>query len=598
MIGERSLGSGGRAVGGDGMTRGGMTQGGGMARGGGMAALVRIAAAGGPVAGRLALAVLMGAAAAGAAIGLSAASAYLISRASQQPPILDLMVTITAVRFFGISRGVFRYLERLTSHDAAFRVLARIRGRVYERLEKLAPAGLEDFRSGDLLARLVDDIDGLADVWLRVLLPYLTAALTTLAAVALVWYLVPLAGFALGLSLIFVAFAVPVLTASVARAAERRIAAIRGELAAETLEVLSGASELLVSGATRQRLDCLSEIDGRLAGAEMRTSGGLGLGALLSSLAGGVAVWFGLIAGIVAVRAGALDGVALAVVALTPLAVHESVMGLSAAAQHVPALASMAGRVLDVTARPDPVVEPATPAPPPKGPFGLRVRNLRARYDPDGTVLAFPDVELEAGGRLLVTGPSGSGKTTFANLLVRFLDATVGSIELVGADGSADIATLSSADVRRIVCLCEQEPHVFDTSIVENVRLARPDATDAEISTALARAQLSGWIASLPEGATTLVGEHGARVSGGQRQRLALARALLADAPVIVFDEPTEHVDEAMAAALTADLLEATAGRTVIMISHRPELIESTGWTARIDLGDREGESETAAPAL
>lgn len=568
----------------------------------GIRPFVRVAAMGLPLAGNLALAVLMGACAAGAAIGLSAASAWLISRASQQPPILDLMVTITAVRFFGISRGCFRYVERLTSHDAAFRVLARVRGLVYERLDKLAPAGLEDFRSGDLLARLVDDVDGLADVWLRVLIPYLTAALTTVVAVALVWYLVPLAGLALALSLLFVAFAVPVLTATVARAAERRIAAIRGELAAETLEVLAGASELLVAGATRQRLDCLSEIDRRLAGSEMRTSAGLGLGALLSSLAGGAAVWLGLIAGIVAVRTGALDGVSLAVVALTPLAVHESVMGLSAAAQHVPALASMAARVLDVTARPDPIVEPIAPATPPEPPFGLRTWGLRASYA-TGTTLEFPDVDLGAGGRLLVTGPSGSGKTTFANLLVRFLDPSSGSIELVSKDRAADIRSLSSADVRRIVCLCEQEPHVFDTSILENVRLARPDATDEEIELALSRAQLRRWIDSLPQGVSTLVGEHGAQVSGGQRQRLALARALLADAPVVVFDEPTEHVDEAMAAALTADLLDATASRTVVMITHRPELIASTGWTARIELGTSEAHTEagtnvSVAPAI
>jgi thiol reductant ABC exporter CydC subunit len=553
-------------------------------RSGGVAPLARIAVAGRPVWSRLALAVLMGSAAAGAAIGLSAASAWLISRASQQPPILDLMVTITAVRFFGISRGVFRYLERVSSHDAAFRVLAHIRGRIYGRLERLAPAGLADFRSGDLLARLVDDIDGLADVWLRVLIPYLTAALTTVAAVALVWYLVPLAGLALGASLLFVAFFVPIVTAVVARAAERRIATTRGELAAETLEVLGGAAELLVAGATGRRLDRLSEIDRRLATAEMRTSAGLGLGALLSSLAGGAAVWLGLVAGIVAVRAGSLDGVSLAVVALTPLAVHESVMGLSAAAQHVPALASMASRVLDVTTRPDPIAEPDPPAAPPPGPYGLRVRGLRAGFGPDRARIAFPDVDLEAGSRLLVTGPSGSGKTTFANLLVRFLDPAAGAIELVGTGAAADVTTLASAQVRRIVCLCEQEPHVFDTSILENVRLARPDATDAEIAVALSRAQLDDWIRSLPRGLDTPVGEHGARVSGGQRQRLALARALLADAPVIVFDEPTEHVDEEMAAALTADLLDATAGRTVIMITHRPELIASAGWSARIDL--------------
>jgi len=550
----------------------------------GSSALVRVAALGRPVAGRLLLAMVMGACASGAAIGLSAASAWLISRASQQPPILDLMVVITSVRFFGISRGCFRYLERLTSHDAAFRVLARVRARVYVRLERLAPAGLEDFHSGDLLARLVDDIDGLADVWLRVLLPYLTATLTTAVAVLLVWYLVPLAGLALALSLLFVAFAVPLVTATIARAAERRIAATRGELAAETLEVLQGAAELLVAGATANRLDCLAEIDGRLAAAEKRMSAGLGLGALLSSLAGGASVWLGLVAGIVAVRAGALDGVSLAVVALTPLAVHESVMGLSAAAQHVPALAAMAQRVVDVTSRPDPILEPSMPAPLPGGPVGLRIRGLAAGYDPELPPIAFPDVDVPAGGRLLVTGPSGTGKTTFANLLVRFLDPAAGSIELVGGDGGVATTALASADVRRVVCLCEQEPHVFDTSVLENVRLAKPDATDEEIRLALDRAQLSGWIDSLPDGLSTLVGEHGARLSGGQRQRLALARALLADAPVVVFDEPTEHVDEEMASALTADLLHATEGRTVVMITHRPELIESAEWTARVQL--------------
>jgi thiol reductant ABC exporter CydC subunit len=550
---------------------------------GGIRALVRVALLGRPVAGRLGLAVLMGAAASGAAIGLAATSAWLISRASQQPPVLELMVAITAVRFFGISRGVFRYLERLTSHDAAFRVLARVRGRVYERLEGLAPAGLADFRSGDLLARLVEDVDGLADVWLRVLLPYLTAALTTVFAVALVWYLVPLAGAALAASLVFVAFVVPVLTAGVARAAERRIAGIRGQLAAETLEVLQGASELLVNGATHGRLECLDEIDGRLARAEMRSSAGLGLGALLSSLSGGAAVWLGLLAGIVAVRAGTLDGVSLAVVALTPLAVHESVMGLSSAAQHVPALASMAQRVLDVTTRPDPIVEPAKPEAVPEGPFGLRIRGLSARYG-DGEVLEFADVSIDAGGRLLVTGPSGSGKTTFANLLVRFLDPSSGSIELVGRDASVELARLASSDVRRVICLCEQEPHVFDTSILENVKLARPDASDVEIREALENAQLGAWLDTLPDGLATMVGEHGARLSGGQRQRLALARALLAGAPVIVFDEPTEHVDEEMAAALTSDLLAAAAGRTVVMITHRPELMGAAGWKATLDL--------------
>jgi ATP-binding cassette subfamily C protein CydCD len=553
---------------------------------GGATALWRVALLGRPLFGRMALAVLAGVAAAGAAIGLTATSAWLISRAAERPPVLYLMVAITAVRAFGISRGVFRYAERLASHDAAFRVLSRLRGRAYARLERLAPAGLTEFRSGDLLARLVEDVDGLADLWLRVLIPYSIALVTVTVAVAAVWLLVPAAAIALGASLLFVAVVIPVFTIRVAHRGERRIAGARGELAAATVEVLAGAPELLVAGATESRLADLAAIDRRLAAAESQTAAGSGLGALLSGLAGGVAIWVGLLAGIAALRGGSIEGVALAVVALTPIAVHEAVTGLVPASQHLPGLAAMAGRLLEVTSRPDPVAEPAMPEPLPAGPYGLRCRGLRARYCPeDPDALVMPDIELRPGGRLLMTGPSGSGKSTFVAILVRFLEPSAGSVELVGSDGSIDIRRLSSNDVRRVICLCAQDPHIFDTSIAENVRLARPEATDAELLAALSAAQLDGWIESLPDGLDTMVGEHGARLSGGQRQRLSLARALLAGAPVIVFDEPTEHLDEGMAGLLVADLLDATAGRTVIMITHRPELAGSRTWAARVELG-------------
>ena len=561
----------------------------------GAGALWRVALFGRPVAGRLLLAVAAGAGAAGAAIGLTATSAWLISRAAQQPPVLYLMVAVTAVRAFGISRGALRYAERLASHDAAFRVLSKLRSGVYVRLERLAPAGLAEFRSGDLLARLVDDVDGLADLWLRVLIPYLIAGLAASGAVALIWFLVPAAAVVLGASLLFVAFLVPVFTIRVAHLGERRIAGARGELAAATLEVLAGAPELLVAGATEARLDDLASIDRGLAAAEARTAAGAGLGALLSGLASGVAVWLGLVASVAALRAGNIDGVTLAVVALTPIAVHEAMAGLVPAAQHLPGLDAMAGRVLYVTSRPDPFVEPALPEPLPQGPYGLRCRGLRARYGPDDPdVLRLPDVEVKPGDRLLVTGPSGSGKSTFAAVLVRFLEPSAGSVELVGTDRSADISRLSGDDVRRVICLCAQDPHIFDTSVAENVRLARPGSTDEEVTAALSAAQLTGWIDSLPDGLDTLVGEHGSRLSGGQVQRLSLARALLADAPVIVFDEPTEHLDEATASALAADLLAATAGRTVVMVTHRPELIDSATWSARVDLSG-DGRAEPAA---
>jgi thiol reductant ABC exporter CydC subunit len=496
------------------------------------------------------------------------------------------MLAVTGVRAFGISRGAFRYGERLAGHDAAFRVLARLRSSAYARLERLAPAGLVEFRSGDLLSRLVDDVDGLADLWLRVLLPYLVAGVAGAATVALVALLVPAAALVLAATLLFVAFAVPVVTIRIARRGERRISAERGELAAASLEVLEGAPEIMVAGATEDRIAALAAIDRRLASAEARTSAGSGVGALLSGLATGVAVWFGLVAGIAALRAGQIEGVTLAVVALTPIAVHEATAGLVPAAQHLPGLAAMATRLLDVTSRPDPVVEPERPEPLPAGPYGLRSRGLQARYSSDGPdALLMPDFDIAPGSRLLVTGPSGSGKSTFASVAVRFLEPSAGTLELVGSDTTTDIRRLAGDDVRRAICLCGQDPHIFDTSIAENVRLARPDANDEQVASALGRAQLTPWIESLPDGLATLVGEHGARVSGGQRQRLSLARAILADAPIVVFDEPTEHLDEETASALVRDLLKATAGRTVVMITHRPELIDSVEWAARVDLG-------------
>ncbi len=551
----------------------------------GVSVLLRTTRQGRPVAGRLALAVIAGAAASGASIGLTATAAWLISRAAQQPPVLDLMVAVTMVRFFGVSRGAFRYLERLGAHDAAFRVLARLRSHAYARLVRLAPAGLSELRSGDLLARLVDDIDGLADLWLRLLLPYLSAAVVASVAVAGIAYLAPAAGLALGISVAVAAFAVPTVAAFVARRGESETAGARGDLAAATLEVLTGAPELAVAGATETRLADLGRLDRRLATAEGRTAAGAGVSALLSTLAGGAAVWLCLVAGIAAVMAGTLEGHLLAVVVLTPIAVHEAISGLVPAAQHLPGLAAMANRVADVTSRPDPVHEPEAPETLPGGPYGLSCRGLRARYGRDlPEALAMPDFRLEAGRRLLVTGPSGSGKSTFAAVLVRFLDPSAGSVELVGTERSVELAALAGADVRTVICLCEQEPHIFDTSILENVRLARPDAGDDEVRAALAAAQLSAWIETLPQGPATLAGERGTFISAGQRQRLSLARALLSGAPLIVFDEPTEHLDEPTAAALACDLLQATAGRTVVVITHRPELMGAVDWDVRVDL--------------
>lgn len=556
-----------------------------------MSPIVAVLRLGRPVAGRLALAVLAGVGAAAASIGLAATSAWLISRAAEQPPMLTLIVAITGVRAFGIGRGVLRYAERLTAHDAAFRVLGELRGATYARLARLAPAGLAELRSGDLLARLVGDVDGLADLWLRVLLPYGSLGIVATATVGLVGWLAPGAGLALAATLLVTAFGAPLAAGAVARRAERSLASARGALADATIDLVRGAPEILAAGAAPAAIATIGVVDARLAAAERRTARGAGTGGLVAALAAGAGTWLSLVIGIAALRDGSLAGVALAVVALTPIAIHELVSPLVPAARQLPGLAASAGRVVDVLRRPDPVPDPVAPSAIPVGPLGVRARGLRLRYPGAATdALDDLDLDVEAGARTVVTGPSGTGKSTFAAACLRFLEPAGGSLELVGdGDVVLDVREASGDDVRRAVGLCEQDPHVFDGTLADNLQLARPGAPVEVLEAALASARLLDWVRSLPQGLETAVGEHGARVSGGQRQRLALARALLADVRILVLDEPTEHLDEPTARAFVADLTAATTGRTLLVLTHRPELFEGPGWTRGPSLEPRVG---------
>ena len=510
---------------------------------------------------RLVLAGALGVLAAASAIGLLATSAWLIARSAQRPPVLYLMVPVAAVQAFGIGRAAFRYAERLAGHDAALRLLAGLRVAAFGRLERLAPAGLAAFRSGDLLNRLVADIDSLTDRWLRVRLPYAVALCAGGGAVAFDAALLPSAAAVLAVSLLVAAFAAPLLASFAARRAERELVPRRGELAAATVDLLGGAGELAVFGGADAALRAVRDANAGLARCENRSAYARGIGAAVTVLASGAALWAALSLG--ATRPPVL----LAVVALLPLAVHEVFGALAPAAQEIPRLRTAAARVGEVLARPDPVREPAGPALRPAAPYTLAVRGLGARWDPDGPdVLRGLDLDLPPGSRTAILGPSGVGKTTLAMVLLRFLDPYAGSVTLNGAG----ITTLDGDELRTVVGLCAQDAHIFDTTLRENMRIARPGASDEELIAALRAARLGDWVTALPAGLDTPVGEHGARLSGGQRQRLALARVLLADFPVVIFDEPAEHLDEPTADALTRDLLTATAGRTVLLITHRP----------------------------
>jgi thiol reductant ABC exporter CydC subunit len=528
--------------------------------------LLRLAA---PVGPRLAVAVLCGVLASGSAIGLMATSAWLISRAAQHPPVLYLTVAIVAVRTFAIAKGVFRYAERLTGHDAAFRVLTLLRVRTYQRLERLAPAALPALRAGDLVSRFVADVDAALDVLVRVVLPYLVAALVGAAAVGLVATLLPAAGTVLAAGLVAVAAGVPLVQHAAARRADRRTAPLRGELSAATVDLLYGLPELIAYGAAERRLAALAGTDTRLRKAAARSAAGVGLGAGLVALAAGGCVWAGLALGTHAVRAGQLDGVLLAVVVLTPIAVLDTVSGLPAAAAQLTTARAALGRVFGLLDQPEPVADPPQPAPNAAGPtppYRLDVTGLSARWPLGGSaVLHSIDLTLTPGRRVAVVGPSGSGKSTLAAVLVRFLDPSAGRVTI----NAVDTRDLTADDVRTIVGLLTDDARLFDTTIAENLRIADRDADETRLRVALGQARLLDWVDSLPDGLDTMVGEQGSRLSGGQRRRLALARVLLADFPILVLDEPTEHLDEATADALTADLLATTRGRSTVLITHR-----------------------------
>ncbi|MEU8697846.1 thiol reductant ABC exporter subunit CydD [Streptomyces sp. NPDC048680] len=544
--------------------------------------LARAREAAGAQRGRLALALLLGSLALGSAVGLMAVSGWLISRASEQPPVLYLMVAVTATRAFGIGRAVFRYAERLVSHDAVLRMLAELRVAVYRGLERIAPAGLRRTRRGDLLSRLVADVDALQDYWLRWLLPAGTAVVVGAAAAGFTGWLLPEAGAVLAAGLLLAGVGVPLISGACARHAERRLAPARADLATRITDLLGGTAELTVAGALPWRSARTREADGVLTRIASRAATATALGGGLTALIGGLTVVAAALVALPAVADGRLAGVELAVVVLTPLAAFEAVTGLPLAVQYRQRVRRSAERVYEVLDAPVPVREPAIPAEAPASPFPLEVRGLSARYaGARHDALDSVDLTLEAGRRIAVVGPSGSGKTTLAQVLLRFLDARAGTYRIGGVEASA----LDGDTVRRFVGLCAQDAHIFDSSIRENLRLARTGATDAELRDALAQARLLDWAEALPEGLDTLVGEHGARLSGGQRQRLALARALLADFPVLVLDEPAEHLDLPTADALTADLLAATRGRTTVLITHRLEGLDAVDEVVVLDSG-------------
>ena len=520
---------------------------------------------------RLALAALLGVLTILFGVGLMGTAGYLISRAAEHPAVLSLTAAIVGVRFFGLARPLARYLERLASHDVALRSLGRARAQVYEAVEPLAPAQLEDVRRGDLLSRFVGDVDSLQNLYLRGLEPPLVALIAGTASVVVAALFLPAAGLVLAVGLLVGGIAVPVAASSVSRRSAARYAQARGALSAELVETLAGGAELAAFGLERDRIATMQRADSRLVRISRRAALADGLGDGLRLLVTGLTVVGVLAVAVQAHAEGRLDRVLIAMLALLSLAAFEAVQPLTESFRELQTTAAAGRRVLDLTDRAPRIVDPAQPLPAPIAPFAIELDNVQARYSADERpALDCFSLRLEPGQRVVLLGPSGAGKTTIVRLLLRFIDPERGRVTLAGED----LRRYRQEDVRSVIAVAGQDAHLFSASIRDNLRLARPEATDDDLARALRSARILDWVLSLPDGLDTLVGEEGRELSGGQRQRIVLARALLTEAPVLVLDEPTAHLDPPTAKRLVQDVFAAAGDRTVLLITHRPEGVD------------------------
>jgi thiol reductant ABC exporter CydC subunit len=408
-------------------------------------------------------------------------------------------------------------------------------------------------------------VDATQDLFIRGVTPLLAAVLAGGGAVTVCLLILAPAAGVLAAGLLAAGIAVPLTGAAVARKAARAGAPVRGRLAATITDLLDGADDLHAFGAADAALARADAADAELTQYARRTAAASGLGAGLMSLVSGLTLWAVLLLGVAATGTGALSRVPLAVLTLTALAAFEAVTALPAAAVQLDQARVSAGRIAAVTDAPDPVRAPVRPRALPPGPFGIQLIDATVRYRPDGPpALDRVSLDLPPGRRVALVGANGAGKSTLAAVLMRFRDLSSGTALLNGHD----LASYAADDVRSVIGGCPQDPYLFDATIRDNLRLARPGAADEELEAAAARARLLSWIRSLPRGWATPVGTHGAAVSGGERQRLALARAFLADPALLILDEPTAHLDPPARRALTADLLRATEGRAVLFITH------------------------------
>lgn len=517
---------------------------------------------------RIALAILLGSVMIASSITLFGMAAYLIAAAALVPLLVFLSIPIYVVQLMGILRATTRYVERLVSHNTTFRLLANLRVWAYKRIEPQAPAHLLNNRSGDMLARLVADIEELQNFYLRVVSPIVVALVISLFTFGI------FSIFSIGISWVALAFlviaglGVPFLTASLSRGLGKQQLKARAELNTQVVDGLQGIQDVLAFGRSRAQLESVIASDRTLGQVQRRMARISGLQIALNDLLMNTAMWVLIILAIPLVATGHIDGVYLGTIGLLILASFEAVQPLASAFQGLGHSRTAAERVFAVTDAQPPVMEPAAPQPIPASHegYGLSFEHVHFTYHPgEREVLSDISFNLRPGSRVAIVGPSGSGKSTLVRLAVRFWDPTSGTICLNGQD----IRRYRLHDLRDRIGVVTQDTYIFNDTLRANLLLARPDASDVEIEAAVEQAQLTDFVRQLPQGLKTRVGEQGLQLSGGERQRLAIARVLLKNAPILILDEVTANLDPLTERALLDTLNELTQGRTTLQITHR-----------------------------
>ncbi len=509
-------------------------------------------------------------------------SAWLISTAALHPSIAALGVSIVGVRFFGISRGVFRYLERLVSHDVTFRLLARLRTWFYQKLEPLAPARLIQQRAGDLLARILGDVETLENFYVRIVSPPLTALLVGLGTVLFLNSYSPLMGLSLVGFFVALGFLLPLLTQVLSRRPATDLITQRAELQTRLVDNIQGLADILAFDRARDQMERISVIARDYAASQKRVAWVTGMQSGASILLSNLAAWTVLCLSIPMVTGGEISGVMIAPLTLLTLASFEAVNPLPLAAQTWNSVREAARRLFEVVDVEGVVRERGTATAIEPASSELSFEDLSFAYPgTDEPVLRHVTFSLKPGQRMAVVGPSGAGKSTLVNLLLRFWEYGSGGIRM----GGVPLHELDPERVRERLAVVSQDTYFFNTSIRENLRIAAPDLGQEQMESAARSANIHDFITRLPQGYDTFIGEQGARLSGGERQRLAIARALLKEAPILILDEPTANLDPLVEKEVLDTLFRLMQGRTTLLITHRLVGLENMDEILVLDRG-------------